>query len=104
MAEWSIALDLKSSEPKGSVGSNPTLSVVSDFTHFVFDDHLTILADRIVKLKPTPPSHQRDRTPGFDRAVCWMSGIETAPATRKIPGSVLTRFRQVSSQWKAILW
>lgn len=27
VAEWSIALDLKSSEPKGSVGSNPTLSV-----------------------------------------------------------------------------
>ncbi len=27
VAEWSIALDLKSSEPEGSVGSNPTLSV-----------------------------------------------------------------------------
>jgi hypothetical protein len=28
VAEWSNALDLKSSEPKGSVGSNPTLSVL----------------------------------------------------------------------------
>ena len=27
VAEWSIALDLKSSEPKGSEGSNPSLSV-----------------------------------------------------------------------------
>ena len=27
VAEWSNALDLKSSVPKGTVGSNPTLSV-----------------------------------------------------------------------------
>ncbi|VEP14874.1 hypothetical protein H1P_2940005 [Hyella patelloides LEGE 07179] len=27
VAEWSIALDLKSSVPCGTVGSNPTLSV-----------------------------------------------------------------------------
>jgi hypothetical protein len=27
VAEWSIALDLKSSVPQGTVGSNPTLSV-----------------------------------------------------------------------------
>ena len=31
VAEWSIASDLKSDEPKGSVGSNPTLSVVLAF-------------------------------------------------------------------------
>ena len=28
VAEWSIALDLKSSVPRGTVGSNPTLSVL----------------------------------------------------------------------------
>lgn len=28
VAEWSNALGLKPSEPKGSVGSNPTLSVL----------------------------------------------------------------------------
>jgi purine-nucleoside phosphorylase len=28
VAEWSIAFDLKSNEPKGSVGSNPTLSAL----------------------------------------------------------------------------
>ena len=33
VAEWSIALDLKSSEPKGSEGSNPSLSVIS-FRHY----------------------------------------------------------------------
>ena len=33
VAEWSIALDLKSSEPKGSEGSNPSLSV-SNFNGF----------------------------------------------------------------------
>ena len=31
VAEWSNASDLKSDEPQGSVGSNPTLSVLSTF-------------------------------------------------------------------------
>jgi hypothetical protein len=30
VAEWSNAFDLKSNEPKGSVGSNPTLSVQNE--------------------------------------------------------------------------
>ncbi len=35
VAEWSIALDLKSSVPRGTVGSNPTLSVyISSITRW----------------------------------------------------------------------
>jgi hypothetical protein len=30
MVEWSIAPDLKSGGPKGSVGSNPTLSEINN--------------------------------------------------------------------------
>jgi hypothetical protein len=41
VAEWSIALDLKSSEPKGSVGSNPTLSVTKE--RFVLEMYAPLL-------------------------------------------------------------
>ncbi|CUR34911.1 hypothetical protein PL9214650350 [Planktothrix tepida PCC 9214] len=41
MAEWSIAPDLKSGELKGSVGSNPTLSVILECFRAGFSLHIT---------------------------------------------------------------
>ena len=37
MAEWSNALDLKSSDVKASVGSNPTLSVLVELQRYLND-------------------------------------------------------------------
>ena len=53
VAEWSNALDLKSSFPQGNVGSNPTLSVLH-YRSYSFPRNIRVHQEKLFVIKGTP--------------------------------------------------
>ena len=70
MAEWSKALDLKSSVPKGTVGSNPTSSSKGKR---MFGNKALVLDEFRLLLKSRIGYNETDGSVGFPKALTELS-------------------------------